>query len=582
MAFQPSYYPSMVAHLKLSFDERLTLTVPPSQLNMSAQSVEDALRAPAQLAPGVEPLVTSSSDSSYVLNRVPKKGSVMMPSTRIASTFDLTFVYRDLPIDPRTVRAAAVEVYLGTVTAKDFREGMRGGRDAKSVKSILSTGGLFGTNANTRDPAIVGIVDVWKVTHSGDDSIVNISGRDLRGVLIDTPISANPKEADQVMDSLDLTQPIDVVIRDLLKSSPIAQHMSVSTNPGEWQAVRAGPVPSPGGGALARVRKGAKGKKTGGRASTGGSTQANTSFWGLVVRLCYLVGAVPHFVGTDLRIRPARNLYDQRRAGFEPGIATPFAGGLVRGFDADSETPMPSPLSIRRMVYGRDIDEITFERRYGGYFRPRQIRVIGVDANDPKRGIIEGIWPDNLTANRVFAGGMKSMADIVYIPIADIVDVDRLTEIARAVFEESARGEMGGSCDTKRLSSFGGDNDDPDLLRLKPGDAIEFGVDVRAKTRSSPLSSVLTDQMREPFEKQVQAITALNGDENLSRVILGTARGTIRELQSFFCVSRVSYDWGNDGLAVSFDFLNFVEAQGESTAVPATPPTRKSVPETKK
>ncbi len=562
------YYPSLVVNLKLSFDDTLTVAIPGFSAEKPA-SVESVFGGVAAVTrPAVQPLVFSSGTPSYVLNRVPSSASIELPGHRPAGRFNLTFPFKDMPIDPRTISGAAVDIYLGTVAADAFADGMRGKSQFGVKPSVLDTSGFFGTTVS-QNLLMSGIVDEWQAEHTEDDSTVSISGRDMRGILIDTPIGTNPKNSKQtILETLNLLQPVHLVIRDLLKSHPMAAMVKVRISLTEWLP---GLPPAPGGDILARPRRGAKGgTQLGGRPAVQG-TQNKLSFWDAIVQLCFVCGAIPHFVGTELRIRPVRSLYDQQRAGFDPLVPTPFDGGLPRAIDAESGSPM-SPLSVRKMVYGRDVGGLSFSRKFGGYRRPRQVRVTSVDAGAFKRGddrTIEGVYPSNEIANRVYASGQKSMADIVFVPVAGIRDEDRLTQIAQSIYEEAGRGEITGKCSTPKLSSFGGDNADPDLTRLRPGDAVEFNTDVRALRRNSPLVSEYTNHMRAPFEEQVTKLSERIGDENLARVILSTARGLIREVQGFFRVSAVRYNWSAEGLKVDFDFQNFIEARNDASKTPS-------------
>jgi len=551
------FYPSLVANLKLTFDDTLTVTVPGFSPEAPV-SVEDLLSNGSSLParPTVQPLVSAKGPVSYVLNRVPVTGSVDLPGHRPAGNFHLVFPYKDLPIDPRTVKACAVDIYLGTVTPDGFSEGMGGAAPFGVKASVLDTSGFFGTSVSPQ-LLLTGMVDEWEVDHGEDGSTIAIGGRDFRGLLIDTPIATNPAKSNQILDNLKLEQPIQLVIRDLLATHPMMAGIKVRVSLAEWPG---GIPPAPGGAAMGRNRRGAKGKKVGGRA-TGAGGQGQLKYWDVIVKLCFLVGAIPAFVGSELRIRPSRSLYDQQQAGFDPENPTPFAGGLPRAVDAVSASAI-APIRVRKMVYGRDIDTMTFARKFGGYRKPRQICCVSIDTSASARAaarMIKGLYPSSAVAARSFADGVKSMADTLYVPVADITDVGRLESMAQAIYEEMSRGEITGSCETPNLASFGGDNSDPDLLRLRPGDAVEFVTDVRALTKASPLVSTLTNHMRTPFETAVSALKERLGDENLARVILATSRGLINEVQGFFRVEAAHYTWGEEGLKVSFDFQNFVE-----------------------
>ncbi|NBX24121.1 MAG: hypothetical protein EBR52_08475, partial [Microbacteriaceae bacterium] len=561
----PTFYPSCVVNLRLRFDETLHVQPEPTPV-----STDDTVAGTAEASPPQpQPLLTRPGDEnvSYVLNRVPMKASVELPGYRQAGQFTLDLAFRDLPIDPRTVRAAAVDIHLGAVAADNFREGMTGQPVNGWRPSVLRTINDDGS-PNMDTLLMTGTVDEWGVDHDDSRSVVTLKGRDMRGILLDTPLTNDPRIAQQIIEELDLSQPIDTLIGSLLAYNPLFGDFIVTTVPDEWPD---GVVPAVGDPELVpRHRRGARGGRSSGR-GTPPSSSSNLNFWDLIVRFCYLVGAIPYFIGTELRIRPARSIYDQARAG-GPLNPTPFASGDPRTIDVPSGAPIEPSLRYRRMVYGRDIQQLSFERKMNGAQRPYTVRAVSVDNDARVRGsgrTLEGRWPpqeaESARRQTVSAGENAAAENIINVPVPGITSADRLAEIARAVYEEIGRGEMGGSCTSKNLTSFGGDNADPDLLRMKPGDAVDFQVDVRNLGARSPLVSSLTDHMRTGFDDQVRAIAERIGDENLARVIVATTRGLVSELQTFFRVANVKFAWSESGVATTFDFQNYVLATYDTT-----------------
>ncbi len=563
-----TFRPSCVVNLKLTFDEALHI-----QTLEDPRSVEEAVAEnnTVPTVPRVEPLVTRRGDEnvSFVMGRIPESASVELPGYRQAGQFSLDFDFAELPIDPRTVRSCAAEIYLGAISNDDFAAGMRGREQDGSRRSVLRTRDADGL-PNTADQLIVGIVDEWEMEHSSDGSTVHLRGRDLRGMLIDTPINVVPNAINQLIDSLDLSRPIDEVVAQILDFNPAFSNIDIRTNPDEWTG---GIIPAPAADDLVpRHRQGARGNRGSGR-GTPNAGSGNVNFWDLIVRFSYLVGAIPFFMGTDLWIRPSRSLFDQQRQGFTEAPA-PFradflgqaSGGAPRFRDAETGQAINPPLTFRRIVYGRDTDSISFNRKYGGFQRPRVVRAISVDTGAGARGagrLIVGVWPpeEELSARRTRTnpGGQGSQEEVINVPVMHTTDPARLQEIARATFEEIGRGEMGGTCQTHNLASFGGSNADPDLIRLRPGDAIELLVDARVRTSGAPLVSTFTDHSRASFEERVAEIRArLGGNENLARVIVATSRGQVAELQRFFRVANVKFSWGLEGVEITFDFQNYV------------------------
>lgn len=576
----PVFYPSCVAHIQLKFDESLHVDPnPPAPTTLSSQLAGQTELTTQQLQPLV--IQPGEENVSFIMNRVPRSAHVENPGYRQAGQFTIEMDYRELPIDPRTVRAATVELHIGAVTADDFATGVTTIEANGTRRSILRTRDADG-NPNQGTMAIIGIVDEWTVSHSSTESRVSLRGRDMRGVLLDFPINVVPNAAQTLLDSLDLSQKIDGVVTQILRFNPQFSQFTVNVNPQEWPN---GIVPIVGNtAAVPRHQLNARGTRTSARAQGGGGDSNNLNFWDLIVRMCYLVGAIPYFEGTRLLIRPSRAIFDQARAGIDPRIQTPFFNGAVRSFDAQTDTALTPPLSFRRMVYGRDVEELEISRKYAGYHKPRVIRCISQDTELGQRGldqVVEARWPPaavpsgrGTRATRATGNNSSQQEEILNVPVPGVRDVTRLQEIAKAVFEEISRGEITGSCSTLNLASFGGDNDDPDLCRLMPGDGIEFLVDVRGSTGMNPLVSPVTNMQRTPFDQQVAELERTIGDANLSRVIVATTRGLIYEVQRFFRVANVKKDWSSDkGIKITFDFQNYVVPRfqvGEISTDPGT------------
>lgn len=562
-----TYYPSCVAHLTIVFDESLTLEELPA-----ATSVEDRLRAGGggrAARPTLEPLITrrGASGASHILNRVPIDASIELGGYRQAGTFSLTLPFRDLPIDPRTVRSASVELHLGSIEAGEYGRAI-----SRGERAVLTTRKNGAVDLDTL--AIVGTVDNWRVADEVDGSTVTLDGRDLRGILLDTPVEAAKGVSASVLTLLDLNKPIDDVVRDILGFVPMFAQFTVRTITSEWPGGKPPIVAPPD--STPRHRRGARGDRTGASAApAGGSSGLN--FWDLIVNSCNRVGAVPYFEGTTLVVRPARSLFDQLG-----GARVPFKNGEKRAQDAISGAAISPGLTIRRMVYGRDVEAMELSRKFGGTARPRAVRVVSVNASAGTESdrVLEAIHPPESSTGsqaasaartRVAASAQASEKEILTIEVPGLTSVEQLREVARAIYEEIGRGEILGSCTTRRLASFGGDNSDPDLLRLRPGDAVEIGVDTRALGKTNPLISAKVDHYRRPFAEQVEEIRSRIGDENLARVIVATARGSIAEVQRFFRTSTVRFDWAkDDGITIGFDFANYVVARNEF-ALPGDP-----------
>jgi hypothetical protein len=581
-----TYRPSLVVNLKLRFDDRLTVSSAPEP-----ETTDQRLTSPSK-SPGVrvpQPLVAQPTKAppndqiSWIMARIPKSGGFEKPGYRQAGKFNFTFDFRDLPIDPRTVRAAGIEIHTGTISDTDWVAGMRGERHASgTLKSVLQTR-VEGV-ANSETLRMVGTVDEWQVDHDATSSTVTLSGRDLRGILLDTPIAPNGVQPQQFWDSIDTSQDIQAVVVQILQYNPLFDDILVVTNPEDWPDAA---LPSPGAKDLVpRHRKGARGTRVGGLGSAPAeSSGANLNFWDVITQFCFLVGAIPFFQGTQLMIRPSSTVFDKLRGPIDPvRNPTPFQQGQPRGRDAGSGQVISPPLRTRRVVYGRDVVSLSFSRKFAGWKKAKCVRCVSVDQETGRAGIgklVVGIWPPD-TAKKakttgVSPGKPKAITDFVNIPVPGIQDVKRLTQIAQSIYNEMGRSEVGGEVETVNLASFGGDASDPDLLRLEPGDGVELLVDVATTATKNPNVSSFGDSVRRGFEDQVREIQSRIGDANLARVIVATARGQVAELQRFFRVETVKFSWSTTGVKIGFSFQNYVVARAQEGATASDRPGKAKI-----
>jgi hypothetical protein len=553
-----TYYPSMVVNLKLHFDEAYLAEAKSLEDPISLDVATNQRQIPSPTSTQPEFISKAPATGSFVLNRIPKSCNVELPGYRQAGQFSLSLDFQDLPVDPRAVRSAAVEIHLGAISPSDFARGVTTADRYGARSSILKTRTAAGA-VNPDTLLMVGIVDDWSVDTNDKGSIVSMKGRDLRGYMIDTPCSLNPTVVEAFFTNISTESPIDEVVQSILFLSPSFRAINVVTNPDEWPNKE---LPSPWTKDLTpRHRHGAKGKMKSPR-STPNMELAKVTYWDLIVRMCYLCGAIPYFKGADLVIRPSRSIFEQSNAGTALN-PTPFAGGRPRLQDSITNAPIDPPLHFRRLAYGRDMASLSFDRKFAGFERPRVIRVVSVDttSDKPTTRLLTAQWPPKSAkklTTRESPGGEVKEEETLNIPVAGINDPSRLEEIAKGVYEEIGRGALGGTCETPNLSSFGGDNADPDLLKLRPGDGVEFVNDTRTLSAVSPLVSTVTDHYRRSFAEEVKEINTRLGDPDLARVVVATSRGNIQQVQRFFRTSTVKFDWSTKGLKISFDFQNYI------------------------
>lgn len=162
----------------------------PSCVVMINLRIEEKLQIQARQTDGTyqtEQLASDQGAGTFIHNRVPKKCSVHFQGHTQAATWNMVFDYRELPIDPRTISGATVHIHMGTVSADDFSAGIQRELRPGVRRSILQTRSAAGATIED-NLVMIGPVDKWKVTHEEGGAEVHLEGRDLRGLLLDSPL----------------------------------------------------------------------------------------------------------------------------------------------------------------------------------------------------------------------------------------------------------------------------------------------------------------------------------------------------------------------------------------------------------
>lgn len=562
------YYPSLVVNFTLRFDELLIAGKPITGKDIDELAKSPPLPQAARLSAFPALLDGTDNKTSFLFAQTPKDASINLNPYRQASQFSLTFAWSKLPIDPRLFRALGVEIHLGTVTPGQFSQGIQGpdpitgGRD-----SVLWTRAKGQIRQDTL--LMIGIVDEYKMSHSSSGSDITISGRDIRSLFIDTPMP------DGSLKDIDVTQNIAQIVLQVLSFHPFGKGIRLQVAPGEFPG---GVIPSPATKDLTTQF----GKSVGGGKGRGNikGDSTNLTMWDAITYLCFACGVIPHWYGDALRLRPARALYTLlNKGGFDPNTPTPFKDSQPRVItvtDAKGNQTKLPPRSFPLMVFGKNIESFDFSRKFSGG-NPKVVEITGVDPSSDGRGIQKVIkvrWPDNVPnkkgpatkasaqVSKVTPSGKEGQQDLFRYTYYGINDKNQLREIAVSLYEEISRGELSGTVSTKSLASFGGNNSDPDLLRLRVGTAVEFAFDLTPVTARSANPSVAMDIMRMEFNEAVAALKKKIPDDGLARAVVTSMQANPLILTRYFRVSDVTFKWSiQSGVEISFGYQNYVEAR---------------------
>jgi hypothetical protein len=426
---------------------------------------------------------------------------------------------------------------------------------------------------------ILGMADEVTSEFNDSGSAIHFEGRDLRGILMDSSV---PPE---VLTNINITgQRLNELIEELLhRFFPQGEGIQVKWSIRDWP--KGPPIVLDDRDVNSEQKDATSGEKV--QTTAPGNAQS-LKFWDLIIHWCFISGAVPYFFGSQLRLRASKSLYDYRLAerSFDPNFPAPFKGSKPRQIGPPTGDPEPA-FWYRRLVFGRDMREIKFSRKLGGVVVPA-VCARAVDMDNMTRGVgkktkgirdpgrfIEYTYPPEVDpaentpqtkakhgrrASVVGPSGEGARTEVIFIPVHGVTNVTKLEEIAKAVHAEVSRQEIGGSFSTKSLGSFGGNNQDPDLLKLRPGDPIEIRTVDNALTTYPPFIAEPLDHTRRSDAEEEAALTKRLGAK-LARAIVMTSRGKNQQLTRTFRANTVRFNWSKDGIGIESDFQNFVEVR---------------------
>jgi len=489
-----------------------------------------------QAAPDRQPqpaaFVGASPDERFVRAGVlPMSVSIDRNGFRTADTATIDISWKDAPFDPRLVRACAVEIVVGVVSAENFAKGVTvfarnaDGQLLSVVEQNIGPNGDLAANS-TR---FVGWVDTWNVKYSDSGDIVSLECRDLTSSYIDTPL----------VGAIDLNLPLDEGITQFCKCFPGLRGMAIRFGDVNDPDPGTPPVPAD---AVPRQRKARRGRVT--RQARTGDHKMNV--WDHITDVCVASGFVPIIRDYELRICRARTLYT-------------------------NTTPRP-----RGMLYGRNISSLEFTRKLGGVKVPT-IEVRSYDAGiartrwarwpvgvgQPTAGIFGISDPPKLPqrANEVTPSGANPSERITTYVIKGINDPAKLTSVARDLYEQIGRQELEGNFETSSVSSWdlGRDteNNVADLLSMVSGDPVEIRIASKDPRRPDANPTSVAELQAMSRNARADYLRRLGWS---SRVAEQFAR--LQDAPGFTSVFRAQtvqlvFDH-DDGLSVKADFINFV------------------------
>ncbi len=376
---------------------------------------------------------------TLVLTTLPISCQIRRTGIRDADEWEMELDYRDLPLDPRAVRALGVEITIGTVIADEYETGMLGTKrdDGTPTSVVARQAGDFVLGSTTR---LVGFASEWDVGYSSKNGdTVRLSGLDVGALPRNEPLPQGL--------NINLDLPIDEGVSALLNEFVSMKGLQVIYD-GEGDP----PIPSE---LMPRARKARKGKSA--RKVRSGNQEM--SVWDHVTDVTVSLGFVPIFDGFELHIS-------------EP-----------RTFFANSDNK-------RTMVYGQNLDNLELARKLSGL----KVPTIEVRCYDPQIGRTRwarapvvagkpssGIYtptdkpPRAGRANEVSPAG-TAQDSIKVLAVKGVTNNAFLERIAQNSFDQIGRQEIEGNFSTIEITSWRSE-EEGDLLNMRAGEPMEILVD---------------------------------------------------------------------------------------------------------
>jgi hypothetical protein len=571
-AIDGAYYPSCKIRLILRFEEygsnAVQASSPPKPVPLLrgfkdqaaplVARVDNSLpgarrftleQAGAKPAPGGPQGQSSSSDDKthVIAGIIPKRLTWSQNGLRAGDTVHAKIKFVDCPIDPRTVRSCAVEVYLGTVSADDYARGVAGQTRTGSTGQVnyaeplnvipdayQDAQGVQRTNLRFQ-----GWVDEWADEWDEEgEPLLSIECCDNTRLLINVQAPAGL--------AISPKKPLDQAIADYLSNFPNFAGLTVETRPagttppalqtalaGTVYQPQLGPTPARGTGAVEKL-----------------------SVLDYLVDVCGAVAYSLNMDGTTLVLQQPLTLLDGK-GGARPD--DPFQGRTV-----DGET-----FQYRRLVWGRNLGKLKVARKFAK--KVATAVMVRCYSTRRKKDLV-AFFPDPksqaaLLAASALPGDGSTQQNWVEWRVQGVEDQATLLAIAQNVYQSVGRQEIELDLRTVNLASFGAGNFDPDLLDMKTGDTFEL-LTARATADVAGAVGLAGSGTIAEIEQALMADAAaemrgLGFDDGLASAY-ATAYVNAG-FQTLYRLRQMSIDWDADEQGVSIDLrgVNYVEVRAD-------------------
>jgi hypothetical protein len=471
---------------------------------------------------------------------IPRKLTWKANGIREADQVTFEAKYLDFPFDPRVIRSIAVEVYVGTVTAKDFALGIGGElrtslsgnpQDGEPLNVVpdnyLDANGIQRSNLRFQ-----GWVDVLEHEWPDEDEpFVNFQCRDNTTLLIDQDAAS--------MLAIDDQKGIAEATAVYLSNYPQFAGLAVEYRPAGVEVPKLGDALA---GTAFKPHIGPTPTKQGGAAGS------KLSVWDYLTDMCGAIGHICKVEGTTLVLQRART-------------ATSHGGGQrptdpFRHRDHDGVA-----MDRRTLIYGRNLKSMKCGRKYSKT-TPQSIECRCYSQKRKKTLVAR--FPEVAASPKgpILPGDDRAESRVQVVRIAGVEDDKAMRIIAQSWYETLGRGELNFHLKTKSLGSWGGGNEDTDLLDVQPGDAIDVYIhrdEVDELCTANNIEAVmLVQQSAERF------LLKMGYPADFAKAYAQAYQAV--GYQTTFVVRGFSCDCNlEDGITLDYEVVNYVSVRADVT-----------------
>ena len=501
------------------------------------------------------------------LDVTPFTCSVERNSYRKADEARLTIPLKDLPFDPRIIRAGTVQIFGGTFTSQEFADANGPvGAEGLVLPDAVPPGR---SEAGASNELFRGFIDDWEINLEGKD-VVSVTARDLTGPLLDAEIGEN------FLRDLPQNLPLDQVIQLLLTGdgSPTPEISRRFGLPGFRGLVVLNETANLDAGeplldlpTLAEIRPpqwlDSKGTSKKGRRNSPNGSQKQ-SYWDAITDLCVSAGYIVH-------MRPGTKPIDL------PGVGTVLPASEIvittpQTLYRESSTSTGAFIdltSVRTFTYGLNVNSIRVKRKLGGVKVP-SVEVRAFDTITGEQ--VSARFPPLLRKknNRPAPSGVGDREEVKTFLLDEIGGPNAAAQLetaARSIYEQLGRGEMEVHIRTKHMAGLLENVDEgieADMFRLLPSDPIRIEIDAgdvetgRVAAHTLFSNSSLQQRVKSMVERGIPADVAF---------IAGTAMDNPFVQNEFRC-QKVNLSWvNNNGWEFQCMAINYLDVRDSVQAI---------------